>query len=208
LATLVVIAFMKQKNYSMGEGGAICINENSFEEKAEIIREKGTNRSAFIRGEIDKYTWIDQGSSYLPSDINAAMLLAQLEIAEQINEQRLKAWNYYYKLLELMETEGVLQLPKIPQNCNHNAHMFYILINDSKKRDALLSYLKRNNVMATFHYIPLHLSPAGLKYGKFVGDAKNTLLISKQIIRLPLYYGINMEDIEHICKVIKGFFRK
>nr|WP_315023590.1 dTDP-4-amino-4,6-dideoxygalactose transaminase [uncultured Aminipila sp.] len=201
-------SFHETKNYSMGEGGAVCVNQSMFEEKAEIIREKGTNRSAFIRGEIDKYTWISQGSSYLPSDINAAMLLAQLEVAEQINEQRLKAWNYYYKLLKSLETEGILQLPQIPENCVHNAHMFFVLVNDCNKRDSLLEYMKKNNIMATFHYIPLHLSPAGLKYGSFVGDDKNTISISKQIIRLPLYYGINIEDIEHICKVIEEFFKK
>ena len=160
-------SFHETKNYSMGEGGALLIRDAENIERAEIIREKGTNRSKFFRGQIDKYTWVDAGSSYLPSELNAAYLWGQLEVAQEIYDDRMKSWNLYYELLKPLQQEGLIDLPYVPDECVHNAHMFYIKTKDLQERSALISYLKENGIIASFHYIPLHTAPAGIKYGRF-----------------------------------------
>lgn len=200
-------SFHETKNYSMGEGGAIVINNSDFIERAEIIREKGTNRSKFFRGQIDKYTWVDLGSSYLPSDINAAYLYAQLSRADEINDNRLKSWNYYYKSLYNLKSIGLIELPTIPDVCIHNAHMFYIKVKNLETRSRLISYLKENEILAVFHYIPLHSSPAGEKYGEFRGEEVYTTNESERLVRLPMYYGIKEEQLEYIVERIKEFFQ-
>lgn len=200
------ISFHETKNYSMGEGGAIFIKDKKYIEHAEIIREKGTNRSKFYRGQIDKYTWIDYGSSYLPSDMNAAYLYAQLEMADQINNNRRQSWELYYKELLSLKASGKIELPVIPDGCEHNAHMFYIKTKDLDERGKLIQYLKENGIMAVFHYIPLHTSPAGKKYGRFVGEDKYTTKESERLLRLPIYYNLAKEDILKICETIKKFY--
>ncbi len=199
-------SFHETKNYSMGEGGAISINDECYIEKAEILREKGTDRSKFLRGQIDKYTWVDYGSSYLPSDMNAAYLYAQLEYAQIINNDRLNSWNMYYHGLLDLEQKGYLELPFIPKGCQHNAHMFYIKAKDIQERTKLIAYLKENEVNSAFHYIPLHTSPAGLRFGRFHGADRFTTKESERILRLPLYYNIQGEEIKYICGVIKSFY--
>ncbi len=201
-------SFHETKNYSMGEGGALLIQDESKIEDAEIIREKGTNRSKFFRGQIDKYTWVNYGSSYLPSDMNAAYLYAQLEMAEEINDTRLAIWNRYYEgLLELKEA-GKIELPYVPKECVHNAHMFYIKAKDLEERTALISFLKENGILCVFHYIPLHSAPAGLKYGEFRGEDKYTTKESERLARLPLYYGLEMEKVDYIISKVKEFYSK
>lgn len=199
-------SFHETKNYSMGEGGAILINNEDKVERAEIIREKGTNRSKFFRGQIDKYTWVDLGSSYLPSDINAAYLFAQLEVMEEINEDRLSTWNKYYQEFKLLEDEGKVELPIIPKECVHNAHMFYIKLKDIEERSKFIGYLKAEGILSVFHYIPLHSSPAGIKYGTFNGQEKYTSKESERLVRLPLYYKLRDEDLKHIIRTVKSFF--
>ena len=199
-------SFHETKNYSMGEGGAILIKNGKFIERAEIIREKGTNRSKFFRGQVDKYSWVDVGSSYLPSELNAAYLYAQLEIADEINKDRIASWNYYYENLQPLAEEALIELPHIPNHCEHNAHMFYIKVKDLDQRTKLLSYLKSNEILAVFHYIPLHSAPAGLKFGSFCGDDKYTTKESERLIRLPMYYGLSRTEIEYISNKIKKFF--
>lgn len=199
-------SFHETKNYSMGEGGAIVINNPEYNERAEILREKGTNRAKFFRGQVDKYTWVDFGDSYLPSELNAAYLWAQLEKADVINEDRLTTWNTYYRALKPLEEAGKIELPVIPDGCVHNAHMFYIKVKDLEMRTALLSYLKENGVLAVFHYIPLHTSPAGLKYGKFCGEDKCTTKESERLLRLPMYYELKKEDIRCILDCVKAFY--
>ena len=183
-------SFHETKNFSMGEGGALLIKRGEDIEKAEIVREKGTNRSKFFRGQIDKYTWVDAGSSYLPSELNAAYLWAQFEEADKIFNSRMSNWNIYYDRLKHLEDKGVLELPQIPKECKHNAHMFYIKVQDLSERTELINYLKEKNINAVFHYIPLHSSPAGLKFGKFIGEDKYTTTESERLLRLPLYYGL------------------
>ena len=200
-------SFHETKNYSMGEGGAILIKDGIKYETAEIIREKGTNRSRFLRGQIDKYTWVEAGSSYLPSDINAAYLYAQLEQATHINDTRLKAWNLYYKNLTQLKLEGKIDLPYIPNHCKHNAHMFYIKAKDLDERTKLIQYLKDNGVLSAFHYVPLHSSPAGLKYGRFNGEDVYTTKESERLLRLPMYYGIKKEEIDKVCDLIRYFYQ-
>ncbi len=201
-------SFHETKNYSMGEGGCLLIRDEKNIELAEIIREKGTNRSKFFRGQIDKYTWVDAGSSYLPSELNAAYLWAQLEMADAINQNRLASWDRYYTgLLPLCE-EGLLELPTIPKHCEHNAHMFYIKVKDIEQRTELIAYLKENDILAVFHYIPLHTAPAGQKYGKFIGEDKYTTTESERLLRLPLYYGIKNEEIDKIIGVVTDYFHK
>lgn len=200
-------SFHETKNYSMGEGGAILINDEAKIEQAEIIREKGTNRSKFFRGQIDKYTWCDYGSSYLPSELNAAYLYAQLEQADIINNNRLHSWQLYQTLLEPLQHSGKIELPVIPDCCEHNAHMFYIKVRDISERSKLLSYLRERGIMAVFHYIPLHSAPAGLKYGRFSGNDKYTTKESERLLRLPLYYGLEPEKIEYIADVLMKFFK-
>ncbi len=201
------ISFHETKNFNMGEGGAIIIRDEADVEKVEIIREKGTNRSQFFRGQIDKYTWIDAGSSYLPSDMNAAYLWAQLENADRINEERLDKWNQYYKILSEMNLSEKIELPYIPDGVVHNAHMFYIKVRDIDERTALIRYLYENGISAVFHYVPLHSSPAGQKYGSFSGEDKYTTKESERIIRLPMHYNLTRKDIEFVCSKIYDFYK-
>ena len=200
-------SFHETKNYSMGEGGALLLRDDKYVEDAEIIREKGTDRAKFFRGQVDKYTWVEAGSSYLPSDMNAAYLWAQLEKADEINENRLTSWNRYYEGLKELEEEGKIELPYIPEYCEHNAHMFYVKAKDLEERTALISYLKENDILAVFHYIPLHNAPAGKKYGRFHGEDKYTTSESERILRLPMYYGLKEEEIDKIVCCIKKFFK-
>ena len=199
-------SFHETKNYSMGEGGALLIRDSEHIEDAEIIREKGTNRSKFYRGQIDKYTWVNFGSSYLPSDMNAAYLYAQLEKADEINEARLACWNRYYENLTPLMEQGRIELPVVPEGCVHNAHMFYIKAADVVERTALIDYLKEHQVHSVFHYIPLHNSPAGLRFGRFHGEDKYTTRESERLTRLPMYYGLTMEQVDYICEQVKKFY--
>ncbi len=199
-------SFHETKNYSMGEGGALIINDPAYIEKAEILREKGTNRSKFFRGEIDKYTWVDFGDSYLPSELNAAYLWAQLERADDINEARLEAWNRYYQTLKPLADAGKIDLPAIPEGCIHNAHMFYVKCRNLQERTQLLQYLKNRDILAVFHYIPLHSAPAGLKFGRFAGEDRYTTTESERLLRLPMYYGLSEQDQETVVSEIRGFF--
>lgn len=200
-------SFHETKNYSMGEGGALLIRDGKNAELAEIIREKGTNRSKFFRGQIDKYTWVEAGSSYLPSDMNAAYLWAQLQKADEINENRLQSWNRYYEGLKDLEEAGKIELPYVPEYCEHNAHMFYIKAKDLEERSALISYLKENGVTAVFHYIPLHTAPAGKEYGRFHGEDKYTTKESERIIRLPMYYELDEQDAKKVMDLIHTFYK-
>ena len=199
-------SFHETKNYSMGEGGALLIRDSEHIEDAEIIREKGTNRSKFYRGQIDKYTWVNFGSSYLPSDMNAAYLYAQPEKADEINEARLACWNRYYENLTPLMEQGRIELPVVPEGCVHNAHMFYIKAADVVERTALIDYLKEHQVHSVFHYIPLHNSPAGLRFGRFHGEDKYTTRESERLTRLPMYYGLTMEQVDYICEQVKKFY--
>lgn len=201
-------SFHETKNYSMGEGGALVINNKEYDERAEILREKGTNRAKFFRGQVDKYTWVDYGSSYLPSDLNAAYLFAQLKCADEINNDRLNTWNYYHDELVGLEEKGLLELPTIPQNCEHNAHMFYVKLKDLEERTKFITYLREHDVQSTFHYIPLHSAPAGIKFGRFDGVDECTTKESERLTRLPMYYKISPEDRVHVVETIKNFFRK
>ncbi len=201
-------SFHETKNYSMGEGGALIINNPDYNEKAEILREKGTNRAKFFRGQVDKYTWVDYGSSYLPSDLNAAYLWAQLQIADEINDNRMKTWNAYYEAFKQLQDMGKVQLPVIPDNCEHNAHMFYLKLKDLKERTEFISYLKENGVQSTFHYIPLHSAPAGLRFGRFDGEDTYTTKESERLTRLPLYYQLSDEDKGKVIETVLNFFEK
>lgn len=200
-------SFHETKNLSMGEGGAILLNDESSIEQAEIIREKGTNRSKFFRGEIDKYTWVAAGSSYLPSELNAAYLYAQLQKAEEINNDRMQSWNLYYEMLKPLKDRGAIELPTVPQHCKHNAHMFYLKTDNLNVRTRLLEYLKANGIGAVFHYVPLHSSPAGIKYGRFAGEDKYTTRESERLVRLPMYYGLSKEQVEFVCEKINAFYK-
>lgn len=201
-------SFHETKNYSMGEGGAILIKDSGNILRAEIIREKGTNRSQFFRGEVDKYSWQAPGSSYLPSELNAAYLWAQLEEADKVNNNRLHSWNKYYKMLKPLEEAGKIDLPVIPEECEHNAHMFYIKAADLEERTDLMSFLKSKGVGAVFHYIPLHSSVAGKKLGVFHGEDRFTTKESERLLRLPMYYGLSEEDIDYICKCVFEYYDK
>lgn len=201
-------SFHETKNYTMGEGGAICVNHSEDVERAEICREKGTNRSKYFRGEIDKYGWIDLGSSYLPSDINAAYLYPQLLQAEEINKSRLDSWHRYYERLEPLRSREAIELATIPKHCEHNAHMFWIKTKDLEERTKLISYLKENEINAYFHYVPLHSSPAGLKFGEFVGEDRYTTKDSERLLRLPLYYDMKESDIDFVVDKITEFYEK
>lgn len=200
------ISFHETKNISMGEGGALFIKNADMIEEAEIIREKGTNRAKFFRGQIDKYTWVNYGSSYLPSDMNAAYLWAQLENIETIQNNRLESWNRYHDGLNILFEDGKIDTGVIPKECTNNAHMFYIKVRDLKERTALLQHLKNNGIGAVFHYVPLHSAPAGRKYGRFHGEDIHTTSESERLIRLPLYYGISAEQIEYIIEKIKEYY--
>lgn len=200
-------SFHETKNYSMGEGGALLIGDESNIESAEIIREKGTNRSKYFRGQIDKYTWVQAGSSYLPSELNAAYLYAQLEIADKINNRRLDIWNRYWDGLVSLKEEGKIDLPYIPDTCEHNAHMFYIKAKNLEERTQLITYLKENGIQAVFHYIPLHTAPAGIRYGRFHGEDKYTTTESERILRLPFYYDIGDDQIDYIIEQVQKFYK-
>lgn len=200
-------SFHETKNYSMGEGGALLIRDFHNWERAEIIREKGTDRSKFWRGEVDKYTWVDFGSSYLPSDMNAAYLWAQLELAEEINNRRLALWNQYYRELLPLKEQGALELAYVPEYCQHNAHMFYIKTAGIEERSSLISYLKDNGIGAVFHYIPLHTVAAGRKYGIFHGQDRYTTKESERLLRLPLHNNLTGEDVSYVCSKLKAFYQ-
>ena len=199
-------SFHETKNYSMGEGGALLIRDQKDVENAEIIREKGTNRSKFYRGQIDKYTWVNYGSSYLPSDMNAAYLYAQLEIADEINQARLALWDRYYDGLKPLAEAGKLELPVVPEGCVHNAHMFYVKTADIGERTAFIDFLKENGIMSVFHYVPLHTAPAGLKFGRFHGEDRYTTKESERLARLPMYYGLQEDEVDYICGKIREFY--
>ena len=200
-------SFHETKNYCMGEGGAILLREQNDVEQAEIIREKGTNRSKFFRGQIDKYTWVDKGSSYLPSELNAAYLWAQLEVAEEILEDRLDKWNRYNGILSGSAVlKDRIELPYIPGECVHNAHMFYIKTRDLDERTRLIAYLCSKGINAVFHYVPLHSADAGLKYGRFCGEDRYTTSESNRLLRLPLHYNLKNNEIDYICETIEDFY--
>jgi len=200
------ISFHETKNIHCGEGGAILINNKNFIEKAEIIREKGTNRNKFFRGEVDKYTWVDIGSSFLLSEINAAFLFAQLERADIINKNRINSWQLYFKSLKKLAAYEKIELPAIPAYCKHNAHIFYLKTKDSGERNNLIKYLKKNEICSSFHYIPLHSSPAGKLTGVFRGKDKWTSKESSRILRLPMFYKLKNKDVEKITESIKEFY--
>lgn len=200
-------SFHETKNYSMGEGGALLIRDEDNVEKAEIVREKGTNRSKFFRGQIDKYTWVDAGSSYLPSELNAAYLYAQLEKADEINDKRMACWNRYYECLKDIANEGYIELPVVPEGCVHNAHMFYIKAKDLEERTELIKHLKGNGVETVFHYIPLHSAPAGEKFGRFSGEDKYTTKESERLARLPMYYGLTLDEVEQAASQVIKFYK-
>ena len=199
-------SFHETKNYSMGEGGALLIKDQSKVDRAEIIREKGTDRSKFLRGQVDKYTWVDMGSSYLPSEMNAAYLYAQLEEADRINEDRKASWNEYYEMLTPLADTGRIELPVIPEECEHNAHMFYIKVKDIEERTELAAFLKRKGILAVFHYVPLHSAPAGSKFGRFHGEDRYTTNTFERLLRLPMFYGLGYDNVEFICDKIKQFY--
>jgi len=193
-------SFHETKNYQMGEGGAIVLNNEKFFERAEILREKGTDRSKFFRGEIDKYSWVDIGSSYLPSEINAAVLWSQLELADLINDNRIKTWNYYFNELKNVE---YIELPYVPQECKHNGHIFYIKVKDLLSRTRIIDNLRKLGVGAVFHYVPLHSAKAGLEYGVFNGLDQYTTKESDRLIRLPIFYGLSTNDKEIVVSAIR-----
>lgn len=199
-------SFHETKNYTMGEGGAIFVNREEYLLRAEILREKGTNRSQFFRGEIDKYSWVDIGSSYLPSEMNVAYLAAQLEIAEDINNHRLEMWNCYYDGLKDLAEKEYIELPYIPEECEHNAHMFYIKVKDIEERTSIINYLKQNGICAVFHYIPLHTSMAGRKYGEFVGTDVHTTKESDRLFRLPMFYAIDKKVVEKVVECMHSYY--
>ena len=200
-------SFHETKNYSMGEGGALVINNPAYNEKAEIMREKGTNRSKFFRGQVDKYTWVDFGDSYLPSELNAAYLWAQLLKADEINENRLTTWKKYNEAFSPLQAAGKVKLPTIPDGCEHNAHMYYLKCRDLQERTAFIRFMKDNDVLTVFHYVPLHSAPAGYKFGRFAGEDVYTTKESERLVRLPLYYNIDEDDRKKVIAAVKEFFQ-
>ena len=200
-------SYHETKNYSMGEGGALLIRDEAFADRAEIIREKGTNRCQFHRGEVDKYTWVELGSSYLPSELNAAYLYAELENAEKIFDDRMASWNAYYERLVGLERRGLIELPKVPAECRHNAHMFYIKMPDLDGRTKMIAHLVKNEILAVFHYVPLHNAPAGKRYGEFRGEDRFTTAESNRLLRLPMYYGLKRDDLNFVCDKVEEFFK-
>lgn len=201
-------SFHETKNYSMGEGGAIVINNPKYIEKAEILREKGTNRTQFFRGQVAKYNWVDFGDSYLQSDLNAAYLWAQLEMADEINNNRLATWNAYYNAFKPLEEKGLITLPTVPDGCVHNAHMFYIKCKDLETRQNFIKFMKENDILCVFHYVPLHSAPAGKKFGRFSGKDEHTTADSDRLVRLPMYYNIAKQDLEKVINRTLEFFIK
>ena len=200
-------SFHETKNYSMGEGGAILINTPEYVERAEILREKGTDRARFFRGQVDKYTWVDLGDSFLPSELNAAYLWAQLEMADEINEDRLSSWKSYYDAFADLKKKGLVTLPAVPEGCVHNAHMFYLKCRDLEERTALIAFLKERDILAVFHYVPLHSAPAGLRFGRFSGEDVYTTRESDRLVRLPLYYGLTADDQAKVIRAVRDFYR-
>lgn len=204
---LGAFSFHETKNYtSGGEGGLLIINDERFAERAEVIREKGTNRSQFFRGMVDKYQWVDVGSSYLPSELQAAFLWGQLERAGEINTNRLASWQVYYNALQPLQAAGKIELPPIPAACTHNAHIFYLKVADLDERTALLDHLKTNDILAVFHYVPLHTAAAGAQFARFQGEDRYTTKESERLVRLPLYYSITGEQLNHVANSVTGFF--
>lgn len=200
------LSFHETKNYSMGEGGALLIRDADYVERAEILREKGTDRSKFFRGQVDKYRWQNYGSSYLPSDMNAAYLWAQLEMAEEINQIRLDRWDQYYQLLTPLAEAGKIELPYVPEECVHNGHMFYIKTKDMEERSALIDFMKKNEILTVFHYVPLHSAPAGVKFGRFHGEDKYTTKESERLLRLPMFYQLKEDEVDYIAGKVKEFY--
>lgn len=204
---LGAFSFHETKNYtSGGEGGLLIINREEFVNRAEIIREKGTNRSQFFRGMVDKYTWVDVGSSYLPSDLQAAYLWGQLEKCDEIKQNRLATWNAYYEHLAPLMSAGYVELPVVPEGCEHNAHMFYMKVRDIEVRTALLKYLSENGIYSVFHYVPLHTAVAGPRFSRFHGLDRYTTVESERIIRLPIFYGLTATELKHIVSRVERFF--
>lgn len=201
-------SFHETKNYTMGEGGAIVINNLAYIEKAEILREKGTNRTQFFRGQVAKYNWVDFGDSYIQSDLNAAYLWAQLEKADEINNNRLLTWNIYNEAFKPLADRGIIEIPIIPEKCIHNAHMYYIKCKNIDIRQAYIKFMKDNDVLCVFHYVPLHSAPAGLKFGRFVGDDEYTTVDSERLVRLPMYYNIKKDDLKFVIEKTLEFFLK
>ena len=199
-------SFHETKNYSMGEGGAVVVNNPAFVERAEILREKGTDRARFFRGQVDKYTWVDIGDSFLPSELNAAYLWAQLEMADEINSDRLHSWQVYHEAFRDLAEKGLVTLPTVPDGCVHNAHMYYLKCRDLAERTALIAYLKERDILAVFHYVPLHSAPAGLKLGRFVGEDVYTTAESDRLVRLPLYYGLTEADRAKVVAAVLSFY--
>lgn len=206
IGDLGTYSFHETKNIISGEGGCLIINNSQFDERAEIIREKGTNRSKFFRGQVDKYTWVDIGSSYLPSDIISAFLYAQLNSFDEIQKKRMLIWNKYNNFFEKFEKQGLIQRPVIPLESKHNAHMYYILFKDLKTRTMFIDYLKQNDISSVFHYIPLHSAPAGQKFGRTGSDMRVTDIVSDTLVRLPLYYELTDMDLDYIFNCIENFF--
>lgn len=199
-------SFHETKNFSMGEGGALLIRDEEYIEDAEIFREKGTDRSKYFRGQVDKYRWQNYGSSYLPSDMNAAYLYAQLQLADEITQARMDRWNEYLEQLSPLAKEGRIELPYIPSYCEHNAHMFYIKTKDMEERSMLIDFLKQKEILTVFHYVPLHSAPAGMKFGRFHGEDKYTTKESERLLRLPLFYTLTADQVEYITEQIKAFY--
>ncbi len=198
-------SFHETKNFTMGEGGALLFQKEEYLEKAEILREKGTDRSKFFRGQVDKYRWMDYGSSYLPSELNAAYLYAQLEEKDKIQKKRMEIYEYYHRNLADLAAEGKVEQPYVPQECEHNAHMYYLKVKDMKVRTRLLAYLRENGICSVFHYVPLHSAPAGQKFGRFAGEDVYTTKESERLLRLPMFYNLDMEDVKRIVDVIHKF---
>ena len=208
IGTFGCYSFHETKNYSMGEGGALVINNSEYNEREEILREKGTNRAKFFRGQVDKYTWVDFGDSYLPSELNAAYLWAQLLNADEINGNRIATWNRYYQELQAMAMEGKFEIPTVPKECEHNAHMFYLKCKDLKERSEFIKFMKEKELYCVFHYIPLHSAPAGEKFGRFDGEDEFTTKESERLVRLPMYYGLRKDQVDLVVEGIKEFFSK
>ena len=200
-------SFHETKNYSMGEGGAVSINDESLIDRAAMVREKGTNRTQFINGQVDKYTWVDKGSSYLPSDMLAAYLYPQLLVMDEMRQDRIDSFDLYYELLMPLKTAGYIDLPTVTENCIHNGHMFYIKCKDIKEREALQVFLRERGIASAFHYIPLHSCKAGLEFGRFVGEDVVTTRDSERLLRLPMYYKLTKEDIREVVKAVEDFYK-
>lgn len=198
-------SFHETKNYTMGEGGALVFQDEEYQERAEILREKGTDRSKFFRGQVDKYRWMNYGSSYLPSELNAAYLYGQLEASDCIMKKRMEIYNYYHRNLRNLKEEGKIEQPFVPDECSHNAHMYYLKVRDLKTRDHFIAYLREKGIQSVFHYVPLHSSPAGIKFGRFFGEDAYTTKESERLLRLPMYYNLDMEEVKRIVDAVNSF---